>query len=347
LRPTAAFLVLLASCGQDIGITKDARCDGQLQPAEDTVDQPFDVDQDGFFDGNNADCLAAYGIDRVDCDDGDPEVNPGAAEVACDGVDNDCDAETLDGPDADLDGVSACTDCDDANPARSPATMEVDCDEIDNDCNDATPDGADQDLDGFSECSDCADDNPNVSPGRAELACNGIDDDCNEATPDSADVDGDGTLNCSDCDDTDNTRSPAFTEVCDNGIDDDCDSEVDEGCVVDRTGSWDLDRTVSYSCAFGLVSINFDSVFVEDAYPSIEVTSTGSGSQPGTMTGTYSSADDFSADRTISGSCDEVYEVVGSFTSPTTFTATFTATFVGGRNCYDCSDQSWTINGTF
>ena len=40
---------------------------------------PFDRDGDGFF-------------DDVDCDDNNPAVHPGAAEV-CDGVDNDCNGQ--------------------------------------------------------------------------------------------------------------------------------------------------------------------------------------------------------------------------------------------------------------
>ncbi len=340
-------LLLLAACGQDIGITKDAICDGRVQPAEDTVDQPFDVDGDGFFDGGNPDCQDAYAPEQLDCDDGNPDVHPGAAEVPCDGVDDDCDASTLDGPDADGDGISACTDCDDADPLVNPGTPELDCNGLDDDCNEATPDGEDVDVDGFSACTDCDDVNPYVNPGHAEVACNLVDDDCSPGTPDSSDLDFDGELSCTDCDDADDTRSHDFEEVCANAIDDDCDSEVDEGCVIDRTGTWDLDQTLVYSCAFSLVSINFDSVFIEDSYPTLAVTSTGTGAQPGTMTGAYASADDFEVNRTVSGTCDEVYTLVGTFTSATTFTGTFTAEFVGGRACYDCTDQSWTINGTF
>lgn len=343
-----SLLLLLVGCGQDIGVTKSAICDGQAQPSEETVDQPFDVDQDGFFDGGNLDCQAAYAPERLDCDDGNPDIHPGAAETPCDGVDNDCDAASLDGPDADADGVSACTDCDDANAAVSPGTPEVDCNTLDDDCNPATPDSEDVDVDGFSACTDCDDLNPYVNPGHAEVDCNAVDDDCNAATPDTADVDTDGELSCTDCDDLDGTRSYTFTEVCDNGIDDDCDSEVDEDCTVDRTGTWDLDQTISYTCVFGLVSINFDSVFIEDTYPTLQVTSTGTGSQPGTMTGAYSSASDWEVSRTISGSCDEVYTLSGTYTSATTFSGTFTADFVGsGRACYDCTRQTWTVNGTF
>lgn len=346
-QPSVYGLLFVLGCGQDIGITKDAVCDGRVQPAENTVDEPFDVDGDGFFDAGNPDCQEAYDAAVLDCDDGDASLHPGAGEAACDGVDNDCDAATLDGPDADADGVSACTDCDDADAAVRPGTPEVDCNGLDDDCNAATPDGDDVDVDGFTACTDCDDVNPYVNPGHAEVACNSIDDDCNAGTADANDLDADGELDCTDCDDADDTRSHAFEEVCTNEIDDDCDSEVDEGCVVDRTGTWDLDRTVSYSCAFGLVSINFDSVFIEDSYPTISVTSTGTGSQPGTMTGSYSSASDFEADRTISGSCDEIYTLAATFTSATAFSGTFTAEFIGGSACYGCVTQSWTVNGTY
>lgn len=96
---------------------------------ETTPPGEIDVDLDGFF----AD---------VDCDDADPGVNPGAAEVAFDGVDNDCDPLTLD-DDGDLDGVPVADDCDDADPLLGGA--EVAGDGVDNDCDPATPDAANAD----------------------------------------------------------------------------------------------------------------------------------------------------------------------------------------------------------
>ena len=47
-----------------------------------------DMDDDGYFDQENV-CSSG-----VDCDDNDPNVNPGATELLCNGIDDDCDPNT-------------------------------------------------------------------------------------------------------------------------------------------------------------------------------------------------------------------------------------------------------------
>lgn len=86
----------LSACGPDVGISENARCDGVLQPGEETVDEPFDGDGDGYYDAGNPDCAATWPAHSLDCDDNDPDVNPGAEEIACNEIDDDCDPSSVD-----------------------------------------------------------------------------------------------------------------------------------------------------------------------------------------------------------------------------------------------------------
>lgn len=379
MRLPLLFAVALVSCSQDVGVSQVARCDGVLQQAEETVDDAFDRDGDGYLDGSNDDCVANYPAEDLDCNDGDPDVHPQTDEVPCNDVDDDCNADTIDFIDLDADGFFAdpsgqCAeanpgdvfDCDDGDALVNPGLVEVLCDELNNDCDEGTPDGLDQDADGFTECTDCKDLTPSINPGAIEVSCNNLDDDCSEVTLDSPDFDGDGTGECDDCDDTDAAIGPHAEDVCDDGDDNDCDGFVDEGCCVpevcddlldndcngeidegcDYSDTWDLDETMAYSCAWGLVSMNFDKVSIEDLYPLIEVTGVGSGSVPGTMTGSFSSTTEFEVSRLIPGSCDELYTMTGTFTTADEFVGSFTAEFIGGGGCFDCADQSWFFTGT-
>lgn len=342
--PLIAPLWLLA-CGQDLSLTTSAKCDGLQSHDEKTVDAPFDADGDGFFDGRNPGCAATYDAQYLDCEDLLPDVHPGATELVCDGVDQDCDPLTIDDPDMDGDTVGACTDCDDTNPAISPAQTEITCNLIDDDCVPETLDGSDDiDGDGFNACEDCDDNNTAINPGEGERDCNGVDDDCNAATPDGDDLDQDGVIECDDCDDTTDQAYPGLDEVCDDSIDNNCNGDVDENCTIDYTDTWYMTSVVSYSCTFGLVSINLSNFTVIDHNPSI--TFAAQGNQPGNMVGTLTNNVDFDVSNVLAGSCTETYELVGSFTDPNNFTGTFTARFSGGRNCYDCTDQSWVISGS-
>jgi hypothetical protein len=179
----------------------------------DLVVDGMDVDRDGAT------------VDE-DCDDSDPTVHPGAAEL-CDGLDTDCVAGPGAGEvDADADGVMVCAgDCDDDDPLVHPGAAEY-CDGLDNNC-DGVLDEDDLDADGWRTCDgDCNDSDPAIHPGATEL-CDGLDNDC-DGTVGEEDADLDGFRGCEgDCDDADAAIFPGADEACD-GVDTDCDGVLPE-----------------------------------------------------------------------------------------------------------------------
>ena len=222
-------------------------CNGVDDNCSSVIDEPYDSDGDGFVDGANAGCVAAYGAAGVDCDDAVAAVNPSAVEV-CDGIDNDC-VGGIDDP-FDLDGDSyfeavACLgqyaqlDCDDTLAAVNPGQSEDCSNGIDDDCDGSADIGFDVDGDGVDTCNgDCNDNDPAVNPGAAEV-CNAADDNCNQQIDEGFDGDADGVTSCGgDCDDADATVYTGATELCD-GLDNDCDSNTDEDFDLDLDGAYD------------------------------------------------------------------------------------------------------------
>jgi subtilisin-like proprotein convertase family protein len=201
-------------------------------------------DGDGFFPPS---CGGA------DCDDSDPTVNPAAAEVCADGVDQDCngwdqlsdmdgdgdlaqdcgggDCDDLDPSldsltDGDGDGFASCDDCDDASASTYPGAPEI-CDEVDQNCDGDSSDELDADGDGASPCDgDCDDTDPQASPFWLEF-CDGRDNDCDGFVDNGPDTDGDGFTTCQgDCDDGNPSINPGQQEICDS-TDSDCDGYLD------------------------------------------------------------------------------------------------------------------------
>lgn len=160
-----------------------------------------------------------------DCDDTDPDVNPGADETPYDGVDNDCDSATPD-DDLDGDGFLAEQDCDDSDGDVNAGVDEIPGDGVDNDCDSTTsddPDELDNDEDGFVAALDCDDGDADVSPGASEVPYDGVDNDCEPLTLDD-DLDEDGYELADDCDDDDDDIYPGADEVVGDGLVQDCDS---------------------------------------------------------------------------------------------------------------------------
>ncbi len=186
-----------------------------------------DGDGDGY--GTGLACV------QIDCNDGDPNISPGASEQ-CDSIDNDCDNLTDEGFDVDNDGWTTCAgDCNDNSGSIYPGAPEV-CDGSDNDCDFSTDEGFDVDNDQWTTCNgDCNDNNAGINPGMNEV-CDGVDNNCVGGTDEGFDQDNDGWTTCNgDCNDNNGSIRPNAAEACD-GIDNNCNNSIDEGFDQDNDG---------------------------------------------------------------------------------------------------------------
>jgi hypothetical protein len=186
--------------------------DGSITQCEPLPGEPFypDADNDTYGDATAPETLYCeqpdgYVADNTDCNDSDPNENPGAADICtangpldlnCDGTadlncndvcfdqDGDYYASSSDYDSAICTQIISDGDCNDGNAAINPGATEL-CDLVDNNCDGQVEE--DNDSDGFygtdpenvcGGATDCDDNDPLVNPDATEV-CNNIDDDCN------------------------------------------------------------------------------------------------------------------------------------------------------------------------
>jgi hypothetical protein len=205
-------------------------------------DNDYDADGDGFVALAHAARAGGTAPRAGDCDDGRADVNPGAPDLAYDGVDADCAAD--DDFDRDGDGVRPPADCDDLDPRRSPLRVEQPYDGLDADC----AGGSEYDLDGDGVVAigfdgfagpaegvgDCDDTDDRVFPGAPDAPYDGLDADCDGANDYDADGDAHVALGfearaggsaplLGDCDDLDPDTNPGALDDPADPADADCD----------------------------------------------------------------------------------------------------------------------------
>jgi hypothetical protein len=143
------------------------------------------------WDGDGYDATSAGG---TDCNDGNPDIYPGAQEVCYDGIDQDC-AGDEDTDDCDLDGHDRYSDCNDEDPTAYPGAPEIWYDGADQDCSGPGVSDYDQDYDGqdhwdYNDGTDCDDMDPEAYLG-AEERWDGTDRDCDTIVDKLTERDGD------------------------------------------------------------------------------------------------------------------------------------------------------------
>jgi len=143
----------------------DDACDGVDNDCNGVCDDAHDADGDQYtvcgsrqFDDGT--CI--IDVNKVDCDDGNPDTNPGALEI-CDGEDNDCNGVCEDSSGLDPDG-DFYTACGSVIGACGKSLHMIDCEPDEDKVHPGAPelcDGKDDDCDGqYLETAPCFGHNP-------------------------------------------------------------------------------------------------------------------------------------------------------------------------------------------
>jgi Putative metal-binding motif/FG-GAP-like repeat len=206
---------------------------------------------------------------HCDCNDGDPDINPGMADDTFDYVDDNCDGIPGERPDSDGDGWGDNIDCDEENASVNPGASEGpgqnDCNSTDEDCDgnafDADCDAFDNEVADSLGRKDCDDNHATVYPGAPQVCGDGLANDCD--FPDfticnagTIDADGDefatdGTP--ADCDDTDPNINPDQEEIPYDGLDNDCsEGGLYDLCDTDGDSFYPAEVTNGSMCAPGI-----------------------------------------------------------------------------------------------
>jgi hypothetical protein len=220
--------------------------------------QELDDDGDGYTRDGGGD------PEQADCDDSNPNVNPGATETWYDGVDQDC----LGDDDFDKDGDGyrhessgdESVDCNDSDPDIFPGAPDEWYDNVDSNCD--GEDDFDQDGDGVQAVppdgpgTDCNDLDASIYPGASDTWYDGVDQDCGGDNDFDQDLDGyvasehvgaatswdtAGELPCTtcpvgkdfDCEDTDSSIYKGAADAWYDGVDSNCDEANDYDQDVD------------------------------------------------------------------------------------------------------------------
>jgi hypothetical protein len=259
-NPVAGACNFIGATGM-IGGTETPAMIGWL--ALDANTNCIDNDQDGYAANCNNFCPDTGKECGPDCNDNDPAINPGAAEI-CNNIDDNCNGSIDDG--TITCGVGACARtvniCVNGQPQTcvpGTPTTEI-CNGIDDNCNGQVDEGLGPITCGIGACArtviSCINGQPQTCiPGTPSFEyCNGIDDNCNGQVDEGTTSCGVGacmrTVNtCIDGHNQSCIPGSPSPEIC-NGIDDNCNGAVDEGFGTTTCGIGACARTVN-SCTNG------------------------------------------------------------------------------------------------